>query len=201
MLNRILLQDVGFSVNARQHKVGGRTSCCIGHSISQMRQNLLKREGPDGSVLVRTYPVTFPTGYRSKAHSHDWDQLTYAAHGVMTVHTEKGIWVVPPHRAVWVPAGLEHIEEMSGPVAARSRFFVPGLSRSLPRDCSTVNVHAVAPRSSSCKPTRLGVLTASFQCKPADRRDSDQLRSIANQSAAVAKPERTAALKNRCVAA
>src|SRR5262245_30407705 len=105
-----------------------------------MRQSLEKRRGPDGSVLVRTYPVTFPTGFRSTAHQHEWDQLTYAAHGVITVHTSRGIWVVPPHRAVWVPKGVEHTEEMSGPVAARSLFFAPGLSKSLPRECSTVNV-------------------------------------------------------------
>jgi AraC-like DNA-binding protein len=105
-----------------------------------MRQSFEKHRGPDGSVLVRTYPVTFPNGYTSKAHTHNWDQLTYAARGVITVHTSKGIWVVPPHRAAWVPAGIEHTEEMSGPVAARSLFLAPGLSESLPRDCSTVNV-------------------------------------------------------------
>ena len=106
---------------------------------------------------MRTYPVTFPTGYRSKAHSHEWDQLTYATHGVMTVHTAKGVWVVPPHRAVWVPAGIEHTEEMSGRVAARSLFFVPGLSKSLPRDCSTVNVTPLL-RELILQATRIGVL-------------------------------------------
>src|SRR5436190_16351236 len=105
-----------------------------------MRQSFEKHRGPDGSVLVRTYPVTFSNGYKSKAHTHIWDQLTYAARGVITVHTSKGIWVVPPHRAVWVPAGIEHSEEMSGAVAARSLFLVRGLSESLPRDCGTVNV-------------------------------------------------------------
>lgn len=105
-----------------------------------MRQSLGHHRGPDGSVLVRTYPVTFPNGHTSNAHTHTWDQLTYAARGVITVRTSKGIWVVPPHRAVWVPAGIEHTEEMSGLVAARSLFLVPGLSESLPRDCSTVNV-------------------------------------------------------------
>jgi AraC-like DNA-binding protein len=96
--------------------------------------------GPDGTVLVRTYPVTFSNGYRSGVHSHEWDQLTYAARGVMAVHTVKGTWIVPPHRAVWVPAGTEHSEEMSGRVAARSLYLVSGLSRALPRECSTVNV-------------------------------------------------------------
>jgi AraC-like DNA-binding protein len=95
---------------------------------------------PDGSILVRTFGVTFSEGHVLKAHHHEWDQFTYATHGVLTVKTEKGTWVIPPHRAVWVPAGIEHIEVMSGPVAARSLFFVPGLAKFLPRECTAVNV-------------------------------------------------------------
>ena len=125
--------------------------------MSETRQSLSGRRGPDGTVLVRTYPVTFPTGYRSGPHEHEWDQLTYASHGVMTVHTAKGTWVVPPHRAVWVPAGVQHTEEMSGRVAARSLFFVPGLSESLPRDPSTVNVTPLL-RELILQAVRLGVL-------------------------------------------
>ena len=108
-------------------------------------------------MFVRTYGVTFLTGYQSKVHRHEWDQLTYASRGVVTVNTERGIWVVPPHRAVWVPAGVEHSEEMSGHVAARSLFFVPGLSDSLPADCSTVNVTPLL-RELILHATHLGVL-------------------------------------------
>ncbi|MGA3301386.1 MAG: helix-turn-helix transcriptional regulator, partial [Candidatus Acidiferrales bacterium] len=95
---------------------------------------------PDGSVLVRTFGVTFTEGHVLKAHRHEWDQFTYATHGVLTIKTEKGTWVIPPHRAVWVPAGIDPVEVMSGPVAARSLFFVPGLAKFLPRECTAVNV-------------------------------------------------------------
>jgi AraC-like DNA-binding protein len=94
----------------------------------------------DGSVLVRTNGVTFSEGYVFPAHHHQWDQFTYATHGVMTVKTAKGTWVIPPHRAVWVPAGIEHTEVMSGPVAARSLFFAPCVAKVLPRECTAVNV-------------------------------------------------------------
>jgi len=133
-----------------------------------MRQSFSNRKGPDGTVLVRTYPVTFPSGYLSGSHSHEWDQLTYAAQGVMTVHTSQGIWVVPPHRAVWVPAGIEHTEEMAGRVAARSLFFVAGLSEALPRSCSIVNVTPLL-RELILQATRLGVL---------DRKQPAQARLI-----------------------
>ena len=136
-----LYQDLFAAFSCQQNN--GLSSRCLAvycQQISRMRHIEKKRFGPDGSVLVRTYGVTFLNGHKSGPHKHDWDQLTYAAQGVMTVHTGKGVWVVPPHRAVWVPSGVEHEEEMSGHVAARSLFFVSGLSKALPRDCSTVNV-------------------------------------------------------------
>ncbi len=40
----------------------------------------------------------------------------------MTVVTPQGTWVVPPHRAIWVPAGVEHGVQMSGRVAVRTLF-------------------------------------------------------------------------------
>ena len=108
--------------------------------MSRKRQTLTSPKSLDGSVRVRTYGVTFTQGYVSRAHHHDWDQFTYATQGVMTVKTAQGTWVIPPHRAVWIPAGIEHVESMSGPVAARSLFFLPGMARFLPRECTAVNV-------------------------------------------------------------
>jgi AraC-like DNA-binding protein len=108
--------------------------------MSRRRQAAKFWKSLDGSVRVRTFGVTFSEGYVSKPHRHEWDQFTYATHGVLTVKTEKGTWVIPPHRAVWVPAGTEHTEVMSGPVAARSLFFLPNLAKFLPRECTAVNV-------------------------------------------------------------
>jgi len=58
----------------------------------------------------------------------------------MTIHTAQGSWVVPPHRAAWVPAFVEHSVEMSGPVSMRTLYLAPGLSPAPPRECCTVNV-------------------------------------------------------------
>ena len=41
-------------------------------------------------------------------HSHPWPQLTCSANGVIRLSTEAGTTIVPPSRAVWVPAGMEH---------------------------------------------------------------------------------------------
>ena len=104
--------------------------------MSRKRQNG-RAAGP---IVVRTYAVGFSSGHLIPAHSHEWDQLLYASQGVMTIHTSLGSWVVPPHRAAWIPAGVEHSVEMSGPVEMRTLYLPCGLSNALPRDCCTVNV-------------------------------------------------------------
>ncbi|KDN98683.1 AraC family transcriptional regulator [Pseudomonas donghuensis] len=44
-------------------------------------------------------------GYR---HAHPWGQLSYAIRGVLEVHSDQGFYLVPPQRAVWVPAQVQH---------------------------------------------------------------------------------------------
>jgi AraC-like DNA-binding protein len=73
-------------------------------------------------------------------HFHLEDQLIFASRGVMTLYTRQGIWVVPPLRAVWIPAGTPHSVAMSGPVSMRTLYFLPRLVRSLPAKCLVVNV-------------------------------------------------------------
>ena len=64
----------------------------------------------------------------------------YASRGVMTVQTSEGTWVVPTHRAVWIPAGVAHTIAMSGAVAMRTLYLKPRLAKVLPRSCCVVNV-------------------------------------------------------------
>ena len=54
---------------------------------------------------MRSYAVSHPGGWLDLPQDPAWSQLVYAVHGVLTVHTPDGSWVVPPHRAAWVPAG------------------------------------------------------------------------------------------------
>jgi len=58
----------------------------------------------------------------------------------MTVRTRNGTWVVPPHRAVWIPAEIPHTITMSGLVAMRTLYLKPRLAKGLPRDCCVINV-------------------------------------------------------------
>ena len=67
----------------------------------------------------------FPSGHFISNHAHSRSQLLYASSGVMTVSTEIGMWVVPPLRAVWVPAYTRHQIEVSGTLSMRTLYFDP----------------------------------------------------------------------------
>jgi AraC-like DNA-binding protein len=117
----------------------------------------MRQQRPDGSVWVRTNPLTVLHDHISSTHSHEWDQLTYAASGVMRVHTETATWLVPPHRAVWLPAGVKHTEEMHAPVSVRTLYLAPMLAKGLPRETCMVNIPALM-RELIMHICRIGVL-------------------------------------------
>jgi len=65
----------------------------------------------------------FPQGTRLDPHMHREAQLVYATSGTMQVTTPKGLWLVPPDRAVWVPAGLPHAIDMLADTMMRTLYF------------------------------------------------------------------------------
>ena len=50
----------------------------------------------------------FNDGFVIDPHQHLRDQLIYAVSGVMRIGTSEDAWVVPPDRALLMPAGIEH---------------------------------------------------------------------------------------------
>lgn len=91
-------------------------------------------------MVVRTYAVRHFSKHVIPIHAHDWHQLVYATEGVMWVHTAQGDWVVPPNRAVWVPAGIHHAIEMSATVFVQTLYFADGMAGDLPDRCCAINV-------------------------------------------------------------
>jgi len=87
--------------------------------------------------------VTFPAGGSLNDSVSEWDRLVYASRGGLRVRTPHEEWMVPPHRALWVPAGVRHRVEMKGPASLRTLYFRPGLARRLPRECRVINVSAL----------------------------------------------------------
>jgi AraC-like DNA-binding protein len=74
----------------------------------------------DGVHLVAR---NYRKGVRLDTHMHREAQLVYAARGTMQVTTPKGRWLVPPDRAVWVPARLEHSIDVLADIEMRTLYF------------------------------------------------------------------------------
>jgi AraC-like DNA-binding protein len=108
--------------------------------MSEKCHSILPRRG--GRLLAQVASVSVELAHRQviPEHYHPEDQLIFASRGVMTVRTRQGIWVVPPLRAVWIPARTPHSVVMSGPVSMRTLYFLPGLARIVPRKCFVMNV-------------------------------------------------------------
>lgn len=59
-------------------------------------------------------------------HAHQSAQFVYACEGMLTTHTQRGTWIVPPHRAVWLPPGMVHKVAADRPVRLRTLYVKPG---------------------------------------------------------------------------
>src|SRR5215472_3351503 len=111
--------------------------------MSQKRQAAIFDRSGDSRSQITTLAHDYPAGHVVPLHFHERDQLVYASHGVMTVRTSRDTWVVPPLRAVWIPASVPHSITMSGVVAMRTLYLKPRLVKTLPRSCCVVNVSSL----------------------------------------------------------
>ena len=57
---------------------------------------------------MRSLGLGLTDGSEIDLHEHAWHQLVYATCGVMICNAAAGRWVVPPERAVWIPARMPH---------------------------------------------------------------------------------------------
>jgi AraC-like DNA-binding protein len=93
----------------------------------------------EDGLAVRTLATTYRDHHRLETHSHPWAQLVYAASGVMRVATPEASWLVPPTRAIWMPARVPHAIDMRGSVAMRTLYLAPELD-DLPAVCRVLEV-------------------------------------------------------------
>src|SRR5215208_1854376 len=77
-------------------------------------------------LLARSLSTTYSGGSCLHPHRHASHQLLFAASGAMTVTGDRTTWMIPPGRAVLMPAGVLHAIRMWGDVAMRSLYFPPG---------------------------------------------------------------------------
>ncbi len=103
----------------------------------------MSRSRQAGEPAVRGYAVTHPAGQAVLPIEAGWDQLLYAESGAMTVSTTAGSWVIPVHRALWIPDGAPATVANRSRVAVRTLYFDAGL-RVLPFGVRAVTVPALA---------------------------------------------------------
>lgn len=82
----------------------------------------------------------YPPGHVDPRHKHERAQLIYASTGIMSVTTDAGSFVVPPQRAVWIPAGVEHEVYCRGHVSLRTLYVDENARGTLPKTCRVLEV-------------------------------------------------------------
>jgi quercetin dioxygenase-like cupin family protein len=91
-----------------------------------------RRPEQEPFLLARAFSATYSSGYVMRPHVHAAHQLLFASSGAMTVTGDRTSWMIPPGRAVLIPAGIQHSIRMWGEVAMRCTFRSP-----LPRQYPT----------------------------------------------------------------
>jgi len=74
-----------------------------------------------GAVLVGSIDLEHGSGYH--LHRHDTHQLAWASRGVLAMGVETRTYVLPPARALWIPAGIDHEVLVDGPTRFVSLYF------------------------------------------------------------------------------
>lgn len=78
------------------------------------------------ATIVSNYPM--PAGTRFEWHSHSDHQLAWSPEGVLIVLTGGGSYILPPTRALWIPARTLHETRASGVATLRSVYLRPSRS-------------------------------------------------------------------------
>jgi len=76
---------------------------------------------------IMGFEDVYPAGFIDPPHSHPRAQLTYCSTGVMTVISADSSFILPPRRAIWIPAGLVHEVHCRAPVDSYTLYIDPAL--------------------------------------------------------------------------
>ena len=89
---------------------------------------------------VSAMPKDFNAGFKIEPHSHERSQLIYATAGTMRVATRDDMWVVPPQRALWMPAGVGHGIVMASDVTMRTLYLRDDAATFMPTACRVLSM-------------------------------------------------------------
>jgi AraC-like DNA-binding protein/mannose-6-phosphate isomerase-like protein (cupin superfamily) len=109
-------------------------------SQAETREQLDVR-GIDTSSLEAFAYLDSDLNIRYDWHAHERHQLMYAFSGTLRLEAEAGIYLLPPQRAAWIPAGVRHRTTLHN-VLSGSVFFAPKL---VPAEQTAVRIIPAAP--------------------------------------------------------
>jgi AraC-like DNA-binding protein len=72
-------------------------------------------------------------------HRHRKGQLMLLLRGVLVCEVEGGLWIVPPHSALWVPGDVLHKITAAGMIEVYVAFIDPAVASDLPPACCAIS--------------------------------------------------------------
>lgn len=93
---------------------------------------------PD-STQIEVLARDDPKGFVIAPHAHGEHQIVHASKGIMRVMSDNGAWVVPPGRALWVPARTVHWILCVTEVSMRT-VYLKGVHPDWPEACAVWSV-------------------------------------------------------------
>jgi AraC-like DNA-binding protein/quercetin dioxygenase-like cupin family protein len=97
-----------------------------------------------GAAAIVARQTTYPSGFHIEPHWHARAQFLFAAYGTMTVRTPRRGWIVPPSRALWIPAGTVHQIRIDSTVEMRSLYIDPTAAAGMWVECVVLEVTSLA---------------------------------------------------------
>ncbi len=78
---------------------------------------------PDRTRPVRAKARQLAADTQVMPHSHPWAQVAISTTGVIRLTVDRGTYIVPPSRALWIPPGVEHAVTMVEAADLRTLYF------------------------------------------------------------------------------
>lgn len=106
-------------------------------------------ERADGPSLIAIRGDDEPENeYRLGTREYDWHehlrgQVFCVETGLIQVTMDNGSWLLPPHRAGWIPPGISHRVRVSGALSGWTLFLAPHLCENLPDHPCVVGISEV----------------------------------------------------------
>lgn len=94
----------------------------------------------DLSRAIVTRRTTYSHGHHITPHWHARAQFVYAIAGTMRVRTARRVWIVPPTRALWMPAHTVHEIQMYTDVHMHSLYIDDAGAAGMPASCAVLGV-------------------------------------------------------------